>query len=1000
MFKGKRIASGISKDELINGFRQKMWDKWCMEPTKKGSAIKYKPYPMPDIYIPFSIWELWIAIGPPAGEACNAILKVEFIAPPPASMVLANGANPEEVPAAISALNAGVQSGRFVSRQALTNQPQSVGKQQFTSPTYSFQAERLDRSKQNDRRKELEWLSKSEFSSDAEKSGYRRQLHDLMVASCAHVSPMTPIMMSSGTESEGKSESIATASTAGLAGSFRKASLEMSNIAAKSHDIQCATMLLPVSSSAVPNTTQTLGTIIHQGIAAPIAPVLFEQFMDFVDYKKWLLSAHGLVAMCVPSDGACLFESILHCIKKLVSCSGGASYAPMPVFAHLIQEWSLVTASSFRKHILTMMNSFLEASFPALENLYYTSIQDLIDSEMEGYGIENHDTLGSPHAILTTEDYFKLMSSDSAYGTLSVLLSITVFCNIQIHVWFPDVDLPVVYGSKNSTHYISLVKESKYSDTSYDALIWSDPVTHVYETSKRCKEVEEERERRKRAAALAKDLRDPEGRERAATADRLKRRDDLKAWEASVLSRQEPATTDTVASYLVDDVDEAQFKHLKALTPLGSTGIDAVDLSNKSVLSKESLSPNSQILIVNDQSTASLASATPVTESRPQTLKEADHLLAASGWGRCLTMENNFQNPNLEHDDYLVQFVDRDGDCLFHCFVAILVERKIVKFQHEDPKKNISEMRHIIADFFTRNKNIVTCSVCDMKVSFQCDNIQSIREGVGGRSTYGGIDEIVAFGVLYNLAMTVFSPENQQPVTYNTHNCDSQFPEEVLLNTLGWSDSNRHAGCDHWQRCCKKSGVQSSPVPVDNRDFSRYHDLSARILTWKTEYDVCMFSEKEGRGLLNYVAIDDGNPVHRYGGDRVFYNIGQGPKSFVYKGDHNPQKQRNGEVKFRPAQVARLFAKYPQLDRSKNDNISFHPTHAVQLGTHHPKHWKVTVCATAFMLIIDYLFRFRIGSLSTAFRCVTLASTMSPMSTGWDWLRPIVRKTSTWCVNG
>jgi hypothetical protein len=188
--------------------------------------------------------------------------------------------------------------------------------------------------------------------------------------------------------------------------------------------------------------------------------------------------------------------------------------------------------------------------------------------------------------------------------------------------------------------------------------------------------------------------------------------------------------------------------------------------------------------------------------------------------------------------------------------------------------------------------------------------------------------------------------------------------------------------------------------PVDNRDFSRYHYLSARILTWKTEYDVCMFSEKEGRGLLNYVPIDDGNPIHRYGGDRVHYSIGQGPKSFVRKGDHNPQKQRNGEVKFRPAQVARLFAKYPQLDRSQNDNIPFHPTHAVQLGTHHPKHWKVTVCATAFMLIIDYLFRFRIGSLSTAFRCVTLASTKSPMSTGWDWLRPIVRKTSTWCVNG
>lgn len=116
MYKNKRMPSGWTQETLISTFKQILFAKWCMEPTQKGNPMKYKPYPMPEDYIPFPCWDLWILIGAPAGDQCNLILKCEFIAPVPVCMVAANGANTDEVPIAVTALTASTQGQRFTSR--------------------------------------------------------------------------------------------------------------------------------------------------------------------------------------------------------------------------------------------------------------------------------------------------------------------------------------------------------------------------------------------------------------------------------------------------------------------------------------------------------------------------------------------------------------------------------------------------------------------------------------------------------------------------------------------------------------------------------------------------------------------------------------------------------------------------------------------------------------------------------------------------------------------
>jgi hypothetical protein len=215
-------------------------------------------------------------------------------------------------------------------------------------------------------------------------------------------------------------------------------------------------------------------------------------------------------------------------------------------------------------------------------------------------------------------------------------------------------------------------------------------------------------------------------------------------------------------------------------------------------------------------STAAAPAAAPVATM--QTRQQADQMLANSGWRRCFIMERNFKNPNLEHDDYDVVFSPRDGDCLFHCFIAILVQHGKVNFEMDakDPKHNVFSMRSIVADFFSVNNNNIVCNVSDMEIHFQCESIESIRSGKGGKNAYGGVNEIVAFGLLYDLAVTVFCPEtSQEIVTYNPGN----FPEEKLLYTLGWKLSAkqviRNGSTDHWQRVKPKQVLlQPAQAPV------------------------------------------------------------------------------------------------------------------------------------------------------------------------------------------
>jgi ubiquitin C-terminal hydrolase len=204
-----------------------------------------------------------------------------------------------------------------------------------------------------------------------------------------------------------------------------------------------------------------------------------------------------------------------------------------------------------------------------------------------------------------------------------------------------------------------------------------------------------------------------------------------------------------------------------------------------------------------------------VSASPTLTKQTADVFLVKSGWRRCFALENGHSTPSLEHDDFRVLHVERDGDCLFNCFIAILVERRLVDFaSHEDPKQNaecikenVATMRDIIVKGFNENENKLKCTMVNSAgeriegVPFSCENLSAICSGKGGRGACGGANEIVCFALLYGLTVTVFAPESQTG-HYTINPCDKgrESGNEMLLNMLGWHNEEQNEDTSHWQR--------------------------------------------------------------------------------------------------------------------------------------------------------------------------------------------------------
>ena len=308
----------------------------------------------------------------------------------------------------------------------------------------------------------------------------------------------------------------------------------------------------------------------------------------------------------------------------------------------------------------------------------------------------------------------------------------------------------------------------------------------------------------------------------------------------------------------------------------------------------------------------------------------ADESLGTQNWQRCVTHEGNIEGvyglsatgipcPNLQHSLYDVLPIDRNGHCLFLCFVDILRNRNV-----PDAPQTQKSMRKAIADFFDQQPH--RGKIQYEEGLYPCD--ENIRT-----NGYGGTTEIMAFASLYKLSVQIHSPETNatpQFVSFGPSNAAC----EMLLQTLGWHGSNRAPSADHWQRL-KYSHSQSSSEspPRPDRKYDKYYSIMSKMGGY-APYHIENFDEL-GRGLVADEVIRKGDPCGLYEGLRV---------------------DRFGRVLFCPPFLSELFARFPQIDRQRT-GAAFQQSHTARLRVHQGNMQQMMLCRYVLIVTCNACFR-------------------------------------------
>ncbi len=195
--------------------------------------------------------------------------------------------------------------------------------------------------------------------------------------------------------------------------------------------------------------------------------------------------------------------------------------------------------------------------------------------------------------------------------------------------------------------------------------------------------------------------------------------------------------------------------------------------------------------------------------------QDATRKVHDQGWTRCIKIENSNKNHNLQHNDYDVSVVLRDGHCLFHCFSNILYKRNDeIDGAHKDAKM----IREILARYISNQKppkghetGKYGGILKHPDVWLPCEESLS--------TSFGGEMAIFAFVDMFHIPLEIHSPENGPILRYH---CNGRISEnhgnmEMLLQTnswLNWSKKNgeRLWSGDHWQNMSHKQVIVQSAV--------------------------------------------------------------------------------------------------------------------------------------------------------------------------------------------
>jgi hypothetical protein len=186
----------------------------------------------------------------------------------------------------------------------------------------------------------------------------------------------------------------------------------------------------------------------------------------------------------------------------------------------------------------------------------------------------------------------------------------------------------------------------------------------------------------------------------------------------------------------------------------------------------------------------------------------ADDLLAQNGFTRCTRLENGTHTWSVQHPNWVLRYVPKDGHCLWHCFLGILQDRL-----PDSGIDNQRKLRQVVAEYFDSHQNCLQLDGSD----WSCESLQAVRTGQdksGKCLNYGGLSECVAFSLRFKISLEIHAPETMQGPFMIGGGGATDCAPEVLIQTLGWRGNRRSVASDHWQRMICRNRTISANIAV------------------------------------------------------------------------------------------------------------------------------------------------------------------------------------------
>ena len=336
--------------------------------------------------------------------------------------------------------------------------------------------------------------------------------------------------------------------------------------------------------------------------------------------------------------------------------------------------------------------------------------------------------------------------------------------------------------------------------------------------------------------------------------------------------------------------------------------------------------------------------------------RAASKKLTDAGWKRCKTVEQRVACSNIEHPDYHVVEIPRDGKCAYHCLLRILEAEHFIQ-----PPATPQELRQVLATYARQQAPPPEYDKGQHGGIWANAEYLPLEEPL--ESTYGGEAALAVFVQVYDVTIHCHAPESRDAIqtfkgsspgargyhmlqTYSWKSWQVVEKKDPKTNVIA-KTYKHHYGGDHWQlleprdrpQALKKLNFQSllqsaaSAASTAPKSFlvpdavSQRQDLEPKRLTFGASaqsgeaaalpsFTLCAATEVKYPPCVHFM-LREVSGRKTFVRNPIFTSDTNSPRFVTVKGTHFLEDYFGDTFRLvYPSSVQQLLYAFPDLDES------------------------------------------------------------------------------------